>query len=177
MSDKKIKKTKAKINGFDVFVMLLVLCLIATVVYKVYSSVASDSNTENSNVTVKFKCDGEYDSIVDYLTDGDVVYLESGEILGYISKNPDRNELFEVIYKSDEEDIEESSSEEETKSIIYESVEFSGEMKLNGNAAKSARGSYYVIGEDNITVGGKLLVHTKSCEFTITVTDILQDFS
>ena len=177
MSDNKIKKTKAKINGFDVFVILLVLCLIATVVYKLYSSVSSDGNTQNSDVTVMFKCDGEYDSIIDYLNDGDVVSLESGEILGYISKNSDRKEIFEVIYKSDEEDMEESSSKEESKSIIYESIEFSGEIKLNGNAAESARGSYYVIGEDNITVGGKLLVHTKSCEFTITVTDISQDFS
>ena len=102
-------------------------------------------------------------------------FYNMGLILRY--NIADRKELFEVIYKSADEDMEESSSKEEPKSVIYESIEFSGEMRLNGNAAESARGSYYVIGEDNITVGGKLLVHTKSCEFTITVTDISQDFS
>lgn len=175
MSNKKIKKTKAKINGFDVFVILLVLCLIATVVYKLYISASINGNTESSDVTLKFKCDGEYDSIIDYLSDGDAVYLESGEILGHISKNADTKELFDISYKADEDG--DTSFDTTEVGNMYKMIVFSGEMKLNGHATKSGRGSYYVIGDNNITVGGRLIVHTKNCEFTISVTDIFENFS
>ena len=173
MSNKKIKKIKAKINAFDVFVILLVLCLIATAVYKLYGS-ASISGGENTDVAVKFKCDGEYDAILDYLAEGDAVYLESGEILGHISKSSDKKALFDITYKADEDGM---TKEETEAGNMYKMIAFVGEIKLSNGATKSGRGSYYVIGEDNVTVGGKLTVHTKNCEFTITVTDIFEDFS
>ena len=175
MSNKKIKKTKVKINAFDVFVILLVLCLIATAVYKLYGSASINNGGENADVTVKFKCDGEYDVILDYLSEGDAVYLESGKILGYISKDSAKKDLFEVSYKADENG--ETPSVDDTAGNTYKMIAFAGEIKLNGSASKSGRGAYYVIGEDNVTVGGKLTVHTKNCEFTITVTDIFEDFS
>lgn len=164
---KKIKKTKVKINAFDVFVMLLVLCLIATVAYKVYTSISSDNNTKNSYVTMTFKCDGEYSSILDYLSEGEAVYLESGEILGYIHKNPDNEELFTITEHIG--DVAGGTRAVTTKAV-YEKIQFTGEIKLNGNAVKSQKGTYYTIDDENITVGGKILLHTKNAEFTVTVT-------
>ena len=164
---KKIKKTKVKINAFDVFVMLLVLCLIATAAYKVYTSVSTNNNTKNSDVTMSFRCEGEYNSIMDYVHEGDAVYLESGEILGYIYKNSDQKELFTIIEDSTEAL---DGAREVSAKNVYEKVKFSGEIKLNGNAVKSPRGTYYIINNENITVGGKILLHTKNAEFTVTVT-------
>ena len=171
---KEIKKSKVKVNAFDIFVILLVLCLIATIAYKVYTSVSSDDNTKNSEITVTFRCDGEYDSILKYLNEGDQVYLKSGELLGYIHKNADSKELFVVTQKStsetDDTDAAEQNTADTTDSTVYTLIEFTGEIKLNGNAVKSNKGTYYIIGEDNITVGGKLELYTKRTEFTVTVT-------
>ena len=177
--DNKKTKAKMKVNAFDVFVLLLVLCLIATLVYKIYTGIAEETNTDNSKVIIEYVCEGEYNSILNYLNDDDAVYLESGEILGYISVNPSSDELFEIITEvqtdtqsSEESDTVLSAKESGTAEFDYSKVKFSGCISLNGNALKSNKGSFYIIGEDNITVGGTLRVHTKRAEFTITVTSI-----
>lgn len=168
------KKSKVKINAFDIFVILLVLCLLATVIFKIYSSAAKDDNAKNSEITMSFKCEGEYNSLIKYLNSGDEVYLESGELLGYIYKSPDSEDLFVVTVR--EENELESGAQIAPKNVdgdkvtTYEKIDFSGNIKLNGNAVKSGKGNYFTIGSDNITVGGKLNLHTKRAEFTITVT-------
>ena len=171
--DNKKTKVKMKVNAFDIFVLLLVLCLIATLVYKIYTGIAEEANTDNSEVMLEFVCEGEYNSILNYLHDGDEVYLQSGEVLGYIHKNSDNNEIFEIItevHTEQESDaLAEPTAEGETAASDYSRVKFSGLISLNGNALKSNKGSFYIIGEENITVGGKLTVYTSRTEFTITV--------
>ena len=168
-----------KVNAFDIFVLLLVLCLIATLAFKIYDSASDEANTDNSKVMLEFVCEGEYNSILNYLHDGDAVYLESGEILGYIHKNAQTEGLFEIITEAQTEpestentDVASNTKTESITAVDYSKVKFSGQINLNGNALKSNKGSYYIIGEDNITVGGKLNLHTKIAEFTITVTSL-----
>lgn len=55
---------------------------------------------------------------------------------------------------------------------IYTIVKLSGSISLNGNIKKSANGNYYVLGSDNLTVGGRLTVYTDNAEFVITITEI-----
>lgn len=178
MMNKENKKTKVKmkVNAFDIFVLLLVLCLIATLVYKIYTSIADESNTDNSKVMIEYVCEDEFNSILSYLHDGDAVYLESGEILGYIHKNSDTNELFEIITEEQTESETESdtfataTADNNGAAADYSKINFAGLISLNGNAIKSNKGSFYTIGEDNITVGGTIKVHTNRTEFVITVT-------
>ena len=173
------KKSKVKINAFDVFVVLLVLCLLATIVFKIYASVTKDDNAKNSEITMSFKCEGEYNSLVKYINSGDEVYLESGELLGYIYKSPDSDELFVITPREEALEKEDTNSSSKVASNIkittYEKIDFTGNIKLNGNAIKSSKGNYYTIGSDNITVGGKLDLHTKRTEFTITVTGFSEE--
>lgn len=179
------KKIKLKLNAFDIFVFLLVLCLIASVGYKIYASLTEEKNSKNASIYLHYECDGEYNSVMRYLNDGDALYLESGELLGYITQVG--NDGMFTLVTSDtvtEETITEVPSEavngdmqaENTEIIkegyTYESVKFKGVLKLNGNAIKSNKGSYYKIGDRLISVGGVLLVHTEKTEFSITVSEL-----
>lgn len=175
--DNKKSKVKMKVNAFDIFVLLLVLCLIATLVFKIYMSASDEENTANSKVMLSFACEGEYNSILDYLHEGDEIYLESGEILGYIYKSTQEEGLFEIVTKAPTEDSDTTGEAEATMrtsetAADYSRIDFIGQISLNGNAQKSNKGSYYIIGDDNVTVGGRLNVHTRRAEFTITVTSI-----
>ncbi len=170
------KKNRVKINAFDVFLILLVLCLIATAAFRIYNGVSEDKNSYNSEYILNFTCEGEYNSIIKYVKDGDAVYLQDGELLGYITfaEGNEGDTPLEIIIDEenpdDEANSEVANDNANTNELSF--VRFSGAMTLNGNAKKSQKGNYYIIGEDNITEGAKFTVHTINAEFTITVVSI-----
>ena len=68
------KKKKYAFNVFDVFIILLVIILIASAVYRISQTSAEKANQDNPVYTVYFECDGEYESLAKYLSDGEEVY-------------------------------------------------------------------------------------------------------
>ena len=160
------KKNRVKINAFDVFLVLLVLCLIGTLIFRIYSGISENKNSHNNEYVLSFECDGEYDSVIRYVKDGDAVYLTSGELLGYITFSEQNKGEYPLQIVTDEQ-----SSEDPNNSVL-EFVSFRGEMKLNGNAKKATNGNYYVIGEENVIEGSEITVHTRTAEFTVSVVSI-----
>lgn len=153
-------KTKKRINVIDVIIILLVLALIGTVVYRVYSVINDGSSKKGSNYIVTFECDSEYNTMIEYLTNGKAVYLVSNKsLLGYIYDDPDDNEsaVYELVSdlpESTERDSEgadantESESETATEAKVvdvYQKVRLSGKLKLSSEAAKAKDGDYYTI--------------------------------
>ena len=84
------KKAKRRVNPFDVMIVLLVLCLIATFIYRVYNGVSNKNDNSVSEYVLTFECDGKINSIGDYLDEGTPVYLlTSKELLGYMCGGDD----------------------------------------------------------------------------------------
>ncbi len=167
------KKTKVKINAFDVVLILLVLCIIGTFIFKIYTGVAEDKNTNNSEYILTFTCEGEFDSLIKQVKVGDPVYLESGELLGYITLGEGKTDEaapLEII--TAEADGNGSDEQTESHGREFKLVNLSGVLKLNGNAKKSDNENYYVIDEKNISEGAQIRVHTTRAEFTIIVDKI-----
>ena len=170
MSDN-TKKRRFSFNVLDVFIILLVVILIASVVYKVSQNMDKDANQDNPVYTILFECE-EYESLAKYLDDGDEIYVKSsGELWGYIYKSGDIMGSGSIFIVEDEETstddvpaISDSASDD-----LYERVRFEGKLKLNGNTKKSGEGNYYTLEDLNITVGSKIEVYTDDAEFTITV--------
>lgn len=177
MSETK-KKRKYSFNAFDVFVILLILVLIGTVVYKISKKSSIDANKDNPVYTVIFDCTDEYDSLQKYLKDGDEVYIKSsGELFGYIYKSAD-SVVKDALYSSETETsgeadstIVENGTEEaiSESAVYYKKTDFEGKIKLNGNAEKSNEGEYYTVEGINITVGSVIDVYTDDAEFTIII--------
>ena len=71
MSDN--RKIRRKINVIDVIIILLVLALIGTGVYKVYSEITKGTSSKQGNYVVTFECDSEFKNLVKYLKSGDAV--------------------------------------------------------------------------------------------------------
>lgn len=158
-------KKRFSFNVLDIFIILLVVILIASVVYKIWQNSKKDANKDNPVYTVVFECE-DYESLAKYLADGEEVYVRSsGELLGYIHKSGDiiGSDVLVIIEGSDTEDTTVGGDG------LYESVRFEGKIKLNGNTKKSREGNYYVLDDLNITVGSKIEVYTDDTEFTITV--------
>lgn len=161
------KKNRVKINAFDIFLVLLVICLIGTLVFRIYNGISEDKNSYNNEYVLTFACDGEYDSIIKYVNEGDAVYLRSGELLGYIGI-PEGSEAPLNILSDESQEKSSVSANVQT----FELVSFTGAIKMNGNAKKAAKGNYYVIGDENIIEGAVFTVHTTETEFTISVVSI-----
>ncbi len=162
-------KKRFSFNVLDVFIILLVVILIASVVYKISQNSKQDARKDNPVYTVVFECE-DYETLAKYLLDGEEVYIKSsGELLGYIHKSGDIIGAYAVVI-IDEPNAEEIPVSPDTPSDdMYERVRFEGKIKLNGNTKKSREGNYYVLDDLNITVGSKIEVYTDDTEFTITV--------
>lgn len=190
-------KIKRKINAFDIFVIFLVLCLLGTLIFRMYRGVARERKNENSEFIMRFECEEGFDSISGYVKEGDRVYLSSsGTLLGYMIKDSENtgDALYEDGSIGTEQTTSESASEntgetgmdsdrldaagseknEEltTMDMSYNVVSLSGEMRLSGNLQRGSGGSYFVLEDVNITVGSRLTVYTDNTEFTITVVEI-----
>lgn len=175
-------KTQKRMNLFDVVVILLVLCLIATLVYRIYVGIDKISGQANSEYIVEFECDSEYNSLLEYVREGDAVYLASnGDLLGYIyAPGDDHDAFYEIV--DDIPTFAKDAAEEETDldegapfvlpSYEYDIIKIGGKIRLNSDAFKVKNGGYYVVGNVNITKGSIINVYTETAEFTLTVKDI-----
>ncbi len=166
----KTKKKRFSFNVLDVFIILLVVILIASIAYKISQNMDKDANKDNPIYTVAFECE-EYESLAKYLSNGEAVYItSSGELLGYIYKSADvQGSSAIVVIKDEEVTTEDVPADAESADDLYERVRFEGKLKLNGNTKKSVEGNYYTLEGLNIAVGSKIEVYTDDAEFTITV--------
>ncbi len=156
-------KKRFSFNVLDVFIILLVVILIASVVYKIYQNSKKDANQDNPVYTVVFECE-DYESLASYLLDGEEVYIKSsGELLGYIHKSGDVIGAYALVI------LDDADTEGTSSSDLYDRMKFEGKLKLNGNTKKSREGNYYVLEDLNLTVGSKIEVYTEDTEFTITI--------
>lgn len=161
------KKTRFKVNAFDIFLILLAICLVVTFALRIYNGIYERKNSYNSECVLSFVCENEYNSVVDAVKDGDAVYLDNGELLGYVTSY-DKNSAAPFKITSNEE----GSSTKPFGTTEYLFVSFTGTVKLNGNAKLVENGEYYLLGDNNITEGASFKVHTVNAEFTITVSSI-----
>lgn len=176
MSEKQ-KKSGRGITAFDILVILLVLCLAATVVYRVYTETTNDKAGITSKYMIEFECE-DYDSLAKYLEAGESVYLSSnGRLLGELYKGWNETQAIAVEYP-DTEATEQTTSEtgaeqsEDETDISYRIAIMTGKLKLNTEVTASKEGNYYSLGDINFSKGSVITVYTEDAEFTITVTNI-----
>ena len=176
-------KSKKRINAIDVIIILLVLALIGTAVYRVYGAIADGSSKKGSNYIVTFECSSEYNTLIKYLKNGEEVYLATNKsLIGYIYDDPDDDHgaVYEVFEDTpnEEETVEgetnvpANSGDEKNKSEAYSKVKLSGKIKLSSEAVKAKGGNYYTVKGRNITVGSTLKVYTDDTVFTVVVKSI-----
>ncbi len=159
----KKKRERKKVNPFDVVVILLILCLVGTLGYRVYQGVADPSFQKDSKYVVTFECDEEYRSVVKYLENNEAVYFSAnGELFGNLYAEQPDSDLISVITEDDAEDT----------SYLYEKVKFTGKLKLNADAVFVSGGNYYTVGDINFSNGSVIEVYTEDTVFTVKVTGI-----
>jgi hypothetical protein len=192
------KKEKRRINPFDVVVILLVLVLIATFAYRLYAGIAEDDDSDYIKYVMEFECENEYNSLIDYLSEGDEVYFAAtGELLGYLYVGDiDEGAIFEIVddiptfASEDFEEMESSSEPSDSSSteavssevteevatsddkIYYHLSRLGGYLRLNYDTFRVSRGNYYTVGDVNFTVGSVIEVYTEKTVFTIKVVEI-----
>lgn len=94
------KKEKKRVNAFDVVVILLTVCLLLTFAYRIYAGLADESYRSEIKYVMAFECDAEYDSILNYLSEGDAVYLASdGTLLGYlyVGEDDENGAVYQIV--------------------------------------------------------------------------------
>lgn len=164
------KKARRKINVIDVVIILLVLALIGTAVYKVFTEISKKQLVKHSKYIVTFECDEEYNSLIKHLKSGDAVYFSAnGTLLGYIYDAPgdEKGAVYELVSGEEALDADGDS--------VYEKVRLGGMMKLASNAVKVKNGAYYTVENVNISKGSTIKVYTEKAVFTLTVKDISEE--
>lgn len=171
MSEKQKKSGKRRITAFDILVLLLVFCLAATVVYRVYTETAKDKAGTKAKYVVEFECE-DYDSLARYLTAGESVYLASnGRLLGELYKGGNSAQVISVEY-IDAGITDQTGSEDET-TVSYRMAKLTGRLRLNTEVRASKEGNYYSLGEINFSKGSVINVYTEDAEFTIIITNVI----
>lgn len=172
----KKKRDRKTLNPFDVVVVLLILCLVGTLGYRVYEGVANPSFQKDSKYVVTFECDEEYNSVIKYLENNEAVYFSAnGELFGNLYAEKTGDDVVSVIADADIDDTEATEMETigiEDASDAYKCVKFTGKLKLNADAIFVSSGNYYAIGEMNFNKGSVIKVYTEDAVFTIRVTGI-----
>ena len=161
------KRTGRRINVIDVIVILLVLALIATAVYRIYTEISKSPSNKQSDYIVTFECDSEYRNMLSYLKNGQAVYLGAdGTLLGYLYdvEGDGVGAVYEIV-----------ADGEKTQNDPYVKTTLGGYFKLASNAVKAKSGGYYTVDHVNIAVGSKLEVYTTKAVFTVTVKSITTD--
>ena len=173
------KRRDKKITALDVVIVLLIVGLLATFAYRVYDGISDPVFYDESEYTVEFVCDGEYNSIAKYLEDGEAVYLaSSGELLGNLYVKRAGDPVITVIGGTPDvetdstTEVEGSEQTEETAEELYEKVTLLGNLKLNADAEAVSAGDYYTIGSVNIAVGSVVEVYTEDAVFTLKIASI-----
>ena len=163
MSEK--AKKKVRLNVIDILIIFLVIALIATVVYRLYTGINHKTSAASSKYVITFQTDDQYDSMVSYLSEGKAVYfLDNGQLLGNMYTPSDKNAPAYAIGSIPSENEEEEHS--------YKRVSIKGYIKMSSEAVKSASGGHYSIGEINVTVGSRIEVYTDEATFTLVVKSI-----
>lgn len=167
----KEKKSHRRINAFDVMIILLALCLVATLGYRIYKGVSTPDLSENSKYIVEFECDEIYNSLVNYIKNDDAVYfLKNGDVFGHIYMGKGDEAPLMIDGADAPEETESGEEGELEEEVSYEKVKARGKILLNADAI--ANGNYFTVGEMGFTVGSEIEVNTSVAVFTITVTGI-----
>ena len=175
-----------KFNVFDIVVILLVISLIATFVYKIYVGADKISRGVASQYIISFECDSSYNSALKYLKEGDAVYFANGTLLGYLSPDEenDNEAIFEIIddiptFADEGNGTSSPDGESDLPSVSelsvysgYKTIKMGGQIAMNVDTAKVKTGGYYSVDDMNITEGSIIKVYTDTVEFTITVKSI-----
>ena len=171
----KEKKTKGRrINAFDVMIILLVVCLVAALGYRIYTGVSTPGVGQTSNYVVEFECKDVYNSLADYIDEDEQVFIaKNGLLLGSIYVDKKGGSPLELITEA--EDVVETETaaditEEQDK--LYEQVNAKGKLKLNSDASISELGNHFTIEGFGFTVGSEIEVYTTDAVFTLKVTAI-----
>lgn len=165
------KKTRRKINVIDVVIILLVLALIGTVVFRIYTKISDNPSNKHSKFIVTFECDEEYNSLVKHLKSGDAVYFSSkGTLIGYLYDAPGdgKSAVYEIKASGVETDTDNNAD-------AYVKTRLGGKMRLASNAVKVKNGEYYTIEDVTISKGSTIKVYTEKAVFTLTVKDISEE--
>lgn len=175
------KRAKARINPFDVIIIILILCLLGTLGFRIYDGVSTENVNRESKYFITFTCDDVYSSLADYLTEDAAVYFEDGTLLGYIYYGKDDAYAVELITlgsSSDETEAEEGAgaetegSEATESTPAYQKVSLSCAIRLNHETDVVDGGACYSIGYRNISVGSTVKVYTDKAVFTLLVRSI-----
>ena len=160
--NEKTKKKRVRFNVIDVLIIFLVVALIATVVYRVYTGINDGTASSQGKYVITFESDSEYDSIVDYLKKGKAVYFaDSGKLLGQMYAPDSRTPAASVISEADEK-----------SGLDYSLVTIRGYILMSGETVKASGAGYYSIGGTNVSVGSTVNVYTDEAEFTLVVKGI-----
>ncbi len=165
MSEKSNKK-KVKLNVIDVLIIFLVIALVGTISYRVYMGISNKTSASRSQFVITFECNEEYNSMIKYLTDGKAVYFsDSGKLLGHMYAPDEKGASYIIENETAGGDIASSS-------FSYDTVPLRGFIKMSSETVKASVGSYYSIGDTNLSVGSRVEVYTNEAEFTLTVKSI-----
>ena len=171
----KEKKTRGRrINAFDVMIILLVVCLVAALGYRIYTGVSDPGVGSTSNYVIEFECEDVYNSLADYIEKDEQVYVaKNGLLLGSVYIDKKGGAPLELITEAEEVDETETGSEAEVEQgKVYEKVDAKGKLKLNSDAVISELGNHFTVGDLGVTVGSKIEVYTTDAVFTLKVTAI-----
>lgn len=158
------KKDRRKINVIDVAIILLLLALLGTAAYRIYTEVTNGAPSNQSNIIVVFESQVDDDGILDYLKKGDSVFLTADKTKLGVLYDEKAGDGLGAVYKKANGDAE--ADTDTTKITLV------GTLRLSADARKSQNGNYYVLNGRNITVGSKIDVYTETAVFKITVKSI-----
>lgn len=170
---KNANKEKRKINAFDVLVIFLVICLLATFAYRIYDELSKESARGSSGYVISFECKSEYDSLIKHLSAGESVYFAAtGELLGYIHADPANSQVLYVIPEETTVGETDSEQKESDGRDSYSKVKLGGKIMMSGDSTKAHNANMFTIGSINVTEGSEINVFTANAEFTVTVISI-----
>ncbi len=165
---------KKRVNVIDVVIIILVMALVATGVYRIYTEVTKNVSSKRSSCTMTFECDVAYDNILNYLNEGDAVYFSSdGTLLGYLY-DPSKDDGEGAVYRIADPVLANSSGETSNTVQSDRNVKIRGTLMLNDDLIKSQNGSYYVLNGNNITIGSTIEVYTEKAVMKLTVKSLAE---
>lgn len=153
-----MKKERKRLNVIDVVIIFLLVAIVGTAGYKIYTEVTDGRSSRQSNIFVVFEAEVEDEGILNYLGSGSEVYLASDKSLVGNLYDGNADDGVGAVYKAGVAD---------NGRIILR-----GALRLTGNAYKAENGEYYVVNNRNISVGTMLDVYTDKAVVKITVKSI-----
>ena len=153
-----MKKERKRLNVIDVVIIFLLVALLGTAGYKIYTEVTNGESSRQSNITVAFEAEVEDEGILNYLGDGSAVYFTSDKAKMGNLYDGNAEDGVGAVYKLGVAD---------NGRIILR-----GALRLSGNAYKAQNGEYYVVNDRNINVGTTLDVYTDTAVLKIIVKSI-----